>query len=64
MLYLHPRFENYQDERVLVVECRRSRSPVFVKDGNVERFYIRTGAATTELTASQIQQFTKQRSAA
>jgi predicted HTH transcriptional regulator len=64
MLYVHPRFENYQDERVLVVECRRSRSPVFVKDGNVERFYIRTGAATTELTASQIQQFTKQRSAA
>jgi predicted HTH transcriptional regulator len=64
MLYLHPRFENYQDERVLVVECRRSRSPVFVKDGNVGRFYIRTGATTTELTASQIQQFTKQRSAA
>jgi hypothetical protein len=30
----------------------------------VERFYIRTGAATTELTASQIQQFTRQRFAA
>jgi hypothetical protein len=64
MLYVHPRFEDYQDERVLVVECQGSKSPVFVKDGNVERFYIRTGAATTELTASQIQQFTKQRFAA
>jgi predicted HTH transcriptional regulator len=64
MLYIHPRFEDYQNERVLVVECQRSRSPVFVKDGNVERFYIRTGAATTELTASQIQQFMKQRFAA
>jgi predicted HTH transcriptional regulator len=64
MLYTHPRFEDYQNERVLVVECQRSRSPVFVKDGNVERFYIRTSAATTEMTASQIQQFMKQRFAA
>jgi predicted HTH transcriptional regulator len=64
MLYIHPRFEDYQNERVLVVECQRSRSPVFVKDGNVERFYIRTSAATTEMTASQIQQFMKQRFAA
>ena len=64
MLYVHPRFEDYQDEQVLVIECQRSKSPVFVKDGNVERFYIRTGAATTELTASEIQQFTKQRFAA
>lgn len=64
MLYVHPRFEDYQDERVLVVECQRAKSPIFVKDGNVERFYIRTGAATTELSASQIQQFTKQRFAA
>jgi hypothetical protein len=64
MLYVHPRFEDYQDARVLVVECQRSKSPVFVKDGNVERFYIRTGAATTELTAGEILQFTKQRFAA
>jgi predicted HTH transcriptional regulator len=64
MLYVHPRFEDYQDERVLVVECQPSKSPVFVKDGNLERFYIRTGAATTELTASEIQQFAKQRFAA
>jgi hypothetical protein len=64
MLYVHPRFEDYQDARVLVVECQRSKSPVFVKDGNLERFYIRTGAATTELTAGQILQFTKQRFAA
>jgi len=64
MLYIHPRFDDYQDERVLVVECQESKSPIFVKDGNIERFYIRTGAATTELSASQIQQFTKQRFAA
>lgn len=57
----HPRFEDYDGKRVLVVECSRSKSPVFVRDGNVERFYIRTGPSTTELSASQIQEYIKQR---
>ncbi len=47
--------------RVLAVECLRGKSPVFVKDGKIERFYIRTGAATAELTGSQAQDFIKQR---
>ncbi len=37
------------------------KSPVYVKDGNMERFYIRTGPSSTELTASQIQEYIKQR---
>jgi predicted HTH transcriptional regulator len=61
MMYLHPRFDDYDGTRVLAVECLRGKSPVFVKDGKLERFYIRTGAATTELTASQTQEFIKQR---
>ncbi len=61
MMYLHPRFDDYDGTRVLAVECLRGKSPVFVKDGKLERFYIRTGAATTELTASQTQEFVKQR---
>jgi hypothetical protein len=43
--------------RILVVQCTAARSPVFVKDGNTERFFIRTGAATTELSASQTHEF-------
>jgi predicted HTH transcriptional regulator len=61
MLYVSPRFDDYQDARVMVVDCQPSQAPVYVKDGNSERFYVRTGAATTELSPSQTQQFIKQR---
>ena len=61
MLYISPRFDDYQDARVMVVECLPAKSPIFVKDGAVEKFYVRTGAATSELTASQTQEFVKLR---
>ncbi len=61
MMNIHPRFEDYEDQRVLAVECLKSKSSVFVKDGKTERFYIRTGAATTELSASQTQEYIGQR---
>ena len=61
MMYIHPHFEDLNSHRVLVVQCTPSRSAVYVMDGNTERFYIRTGAATTELSASQMQQFIKTR---
>ena len=60
-MYIHPRFEDYDSTRVMTVECWPSKSPVFVKDGNTDRFYIRTGTSTTELTGSQTQDFIKQR---
>jgi predicted HTH transcriptional regulator len=61
MMYIHPRFDDYQGQRVLAVECRAGKSPVFLRDGQVERFYIRTGASSTELSASQTQSYIKQR---
>ncbi len=60
-MYIHPRFEDRDEVRVLVVECWPSNSPAFVKDGSTDRFYTRTGAATTELSASQAQQYIAQR---
>ena len=60
-MYLHPRFEDYEDTRVMAVECLPSKAPVYVKDGNTERFYIRTGASTTELVPSQMTEYIKQR---
>lgn len=57
MIYVDPRFEDYQGKRVLVVDCSESRSPVFVRDGTVERFYVRTGASTTELTGNEMQSY-------
>jgi len=58
---IHIRFEEYEENRVLMAVCAKSKAPVYVKDGTVERFYIRTGPSTTELTASQIQEYIKQR---
>jgi len=54
-------FDDYEECRVMVVKCHKSPTAVFVKDGDIERFYVRTGPATTELSASQTQEYIKQR---
>jgi hypothetical protein len=59
--YMHIHFDDLNDHRVMVVKCKKSPVPVFVKDGIMERFYIRTGAAASELTPSQTQEYIKQR---
>lgn len=61
MTNVHIHFDDHKNSRVLVVHCQKSQSPVFLKDNEIERFYIRTGPSTTELTASQTQEFIKQR---
>lgn len=60
-LHIRPRFDDYREKRVLTVECKVGNAPVFVKDGVVERFFVRAGASTTELSASQMHEFVKQR---
>ena len=59
--YLHPRFDDFKDVRVLAVECSPGRSAVFVKDGNHERFFVRIGAATLELTGREAQDYIDKR---
>ncbi len=61
MMYVHPHFKDYDGHRVLTVECSTANSPAYLIDGNQEKFYIRTGASTTELTASQTQEFIKRK---
>jgi hypothetical protein len=58
---LHVHFDDHEDCRVMVVKCCKSSTSVFLKDGDAERFYIRTGPSTTELSASQTQEYIKQR---
>lgn len=60
MTGLHAHFDDHDDGRVMVVKCRKSPTPIFLKDGDIERFYIRTGPSTTELSASQTQEYVKQ----
>lgn len=61
MSHIHPRFEDFDGHRVMVLECAKAGTPVFMKDGDIERFYIRTGPSTTELLLSQAQNYIKQR---
>jgi hypothetical protein len=61
MTNLHAHFDDHNDCRVMVVKCRRSPTPVYLKDGDVERFFIRTGPSSTELSASQTHEYIKQR---
>lgn len=61
IMYIHPHFEDYDGYKVLAVNCSPSNSPVFVKDGSVERFYIRMGASTSELSSSQTYEYIKER---
>ena len=58
---IHPRFEEYEDERVLVVRCAPTTVPVHVKDGNQHRFYIRSGPTTQELPAPEAVRYIKSR---
>ena len=58
---VHPRFDDHNDARVLIVECDRSKTPVFVKDGGAERFYVRYGPSTQELVGATAQDYIRQR---
>ncbi len=61
MTLIHTSFDDFEDSRVLVVSCPRSPTEVYVRDGNVQRFYVRTGPSTTELTGSEMVEYIGQR---
>lgn len=58
---IHVHFDEYKAARVLAVRCKKSSVAIFVKDGDTERFFIRTGPSTTELSPSQTQEYIKER---
>ena len=43
MTSLHAHFDDHDDFRVMFIKCRQSPSPIFLNDGDTERFFIRTG---------------------
>ena len=61
MLNIKPHFEDYQGKRLLVVDCLASNSPVYLKNGNSEEFYIRAGASSAALSASEMTNYIKER---
>ncbi|MCO6512470.1 MAG: DUF262 domain-containing protein [Aridibacter famidurans] len=58
---VHAHFDYHDEARVMMVVCEPSPMPVFLEDGNTERFFIRTGPSSTELLASETQEFIRQR---
>lgn len=59
--YVHPHFEDQDGVRVLAIRCEKGPKPAFVKDGSLQRFFVRGGNATTELSGSSIPEYVKQR---
>lgn len=59
MVEMHAHFEDYKGVRVLVVACPRSPKPVYVSDGMTDRFYVRTGPSSRELTAKETVSYVK-----
>ena len=59
--YMHANFDDFEDGRVLTVRCERSRKPVYVKNGNDQHFFIRTGPSTTELSIEDANEYINQR---
>jgi predicted HTH transcriptional regulator len=59
--YVHPHFEDQDGQRVLAIRCEKGPKAAFVKDGNLQRFFVRGGNATTELTGASVNDYCKQR---
>lgn len=59
--YVHPHFQDENGARVLTIRCEKGPKPAFVKDGNLQRFFVRGGNATTELSGASITDYVKQR---
>jgi hypothetical protein len=59
--YVHSHFEDQDEHRVLAIQCDKGPKPAFVKDGNLQRFFVRGGNATVELTGASITDYVKQR---
>lgn len=59
--YINSRIEDVSGGRVLVVECHPSKAPVYIKESGTEKFYVRTTAATTDMSISEAQAYIKDR---
>lgn len=59
--YIHPHFEDEGAMRVLSIRCEKGPKPAFLKDGNLQRFFVRSGNATTELSGASVTDYVKQR---
>ncbi len=62
MVNIHVNFETYQGNRVMKVICDPSpATPIHVKDNHYQRFFVRMGPSTHELSGNDLFEYIKQR---
>ncbi len=54
---IHPRFEDHDGVRVLVVECWSGQVPAYLQDDGRKALYVREGSTTIELSDEQAEAF-------
>lgn len=59
--FVHAEAEVIDGKTILRIECEAATVPAYIKDGNEDIFYIRTGPATTNLRVSKIFDYIKMR---
>jgi hypothetical protein len=59
--YVHPHFEDQDGVRVLLVRCEKGPKPAFVKDGPLQRFFVRGGNSTVELSGASLTDYVGKR---
>lgn len=59
--YVHPHFEDQEGERVLMVRCEPGPKAAFLKDGKEQRFFVRGGNATAELSGAGVTDYINHR---
>lgn len=61
ILSVHSHFEDYEDNRVLIVVCDKSMDPIYVTEDNKEKLYVREGPSTSELPTSLVAKYIQRR---
>jgi predicted HTH transcriptional regulator len=59
--YVHPHFEDEDEQRVFVIRCEAGPKPAFLKDGTIQRFFVRGANATLELSGNSVMDYVKAR---
>jgi ribonuclease HIII len=58
--YVHTDFERVEGKQVLVVSCRKSPKPIYLRqERGEEEFYVRTGPGSTKLGLSEAHEYIK-----
>jgi hypothetical protein len=61
MPFIHPDFEDLDGHRIFKLRCDPGHRAIFVQEGKEQRFYVRSGPATSELQGTQQQNYIKSR---